>query len=553
MIQADEVKILEETAPPAKLRVYILAGLIAVGGIAFFLGLGRLALTGPDEPRYAEVAREMFVTGDYISPRLAGCLWFEKPVLLYWLAASAYHLFGVNEFAARFPSALAALAALIFVYYALSRAVSHSLAVVSSLALATCGLFIGYARSATTDMVMAATMTIAFLSAFLFTATERARNLHWILCWAAVGAAVLAKGLVAIVFAIAILGIYFFIAGQLKSICWRYWLAGLVVMTAVASVWYAPVTARHGWAFIDKFIIEHHFQRYLTEQHSHPQPVYYYLFIAPAGLLPWTFFLIPAIQRIRRLRPRADRRDLLALFAWVWAGVMIIFFSFSGSKLPGYILPAVPALVIIIGIEIERVWRGERARSLEAATWMTALLLIAIGAAFAIYIRRESISVVGLQWLFYSMPLAFGAIATGFLLFRRRRDFIMAAAATVLAAVTGAAMLLLPVLSDRLTLKTLSLKAAAQLREGERICFFVMKEFAPLFYAEGRVVCRPRKGSALNALNAEALTTALEEESSIIVFTTLNWVDELESGKRFVIEPIDSQREAVALRVTLKR
>ncbi len=553
MIQADEVKILEETAPPAKLRVYILAGLIAVGGIAFFLGLGRLALTGPDEPRYAEVAREMFVTGDYISPRLAGCLWFEKPVLLYWMTASAYQLFGVNEFAARFPSALAALAALIFVYYALSRAVSHSLAVVSSLALATCGLFIGYARSATTDMVMAATMTIAFLSAFLFTATKRARNLHWILCWAAVGAAVLAKGLVAIVFAIAILVVYFFIAGQLKSVGWRYWLAGLVVMLAVASVWYAPVTARHGWAFIDKFIIEHHFQRYLTERHSHPQPVYYYLLIAPASLLPWTFFLIPAIQRIRRLRPRADRRDLLALFAWVWAGVMIIFFSFSGSKLPGYILPAVPALVIIIGIEIERVWRGEQSRSLEAATWMTALLLIAMGLTLAIYIRRESISVVGLQWLFYSMPLAFGAIATGFLLFRRRRDFIMAAAATVLAAVTGAAMLLLPVLSDRLTLKTLSLKAAAQLREGERICFFVMKEFAPLFYAEGRVVCRPRKGSALNALNAEALTTALEEESSIIVFTTLNWVDELESGKRFVIEPIDSQREAVALRVTLKR
>lgn len=553
MIQADEVKILEETAAPAKLRAYVLAGLIALGGIAFFLGLGRLALTGPDEPRYAEVAREMFVTGDYISPRLAGCLWFEKPALLYWMAASAYHLFGVSEFAARFPSALAALAAVIFVYYALSRAVSHSLGIVSSLALATSGLFIGYARSATTDMVMASLMTIAFLSAFLFTATERARNLHWVLCWAAVGAAVLAKGLVAIIFAVAILVIYFFIAGRLKSIGWRYWLAGLAVMLAVAAVWYGPVTARHGWTFIDKFIIEHHFERYLTEKHSHPQPVYYYLLIAPAGLLPWTFFLIPAIERIRRLRPRADRRDLLAAFAWVWAGVMMIFFSFSGSKLPGYILPAMPALVIIIGVEIERVWRGERARLLEAAAGLTALLLIAIGAAFAIYLKREAISVVGLQWLLYWMPLAAGAIAVALLVFRRRRAFVMAGAATVLAAVVGAAMLLLPVLSERLTLRTLSLKAAAQLRPGERICFFVMKEFAPVFYAEGRVVCRPGKGSALNALNEGTLTRALEEESSIIVFTTTNWVDNLESVERFVLEPIDSQGEAVAVRVSLKR
>ncbi len=553
MIQTDEVKILEDTAPPAKLRAYTLACLIALGGVAFFFGLGRLALTGPDEPRYAEVAREMFVTGDFISPRLAGCLWFEKPVLLYWMAASAYHLFGVNEFAARFPSALAALAAVLFVYYTVSRAVSHSLGLVSSLVLATCGLFIGYARSATTDMVMAATMTIAFLSAYLFIATEKSRRLHWILCWAAVGAAVLAKGLVAIVFAIAIIVIYFFIAGRLKFINWRYWLVGLFVMTAVALLWYGPVTMRHGWAFIDKFIIEHHFQRYLTERHSHPQPIYYYLLVAPAGLVPWTFFLLPALQRIRRLRPREDARDLLTAFAWVWAGVMILFFSFSGSKLPGYILPAIPALVIIVGIEIERMWRGEQSRSLDAAAWMTALLLIAIGLALAIYIRRESISLTGLQWLFYSMPLAFGAIAAGLLVFRRRREFIIGAAATVLAAVTGAAMLLLPVLSDRLTLKTLSLKAAAQLREGERICFFVMKEFAPLFYAEGRVVCRPRKGSALNALNAESLTQALEEESSIIVFTTRNWVDELESVKRFAVEPLDSQGEAVAMRVTLKR
>jgi 4-amino-4-deoxy-L-arabinose transferase-like glycosyltransferase len=551
MIHDDEVKILEETATPAKLRAYTLAALIAVSGVAFFFGLGRLALTGPDEPRYAEVAREMFAAGDYITPRLAGCLWFEKPALFYWMAAAAYHLFGVNEFAARFPSALAALIAVLFTYYVVSRTVSHSLGLVSSLALATCGLFIGYARAATTDMVMAATMAVAFLSAFLFSATGRQR--HWILCWAAVGAAVLAKGLVAIVFAVAILVIYFFIASELKSVGWRRWIIGLGVMTAVAALWYGPVTARHGWEFINKFIIEHHFERYLTERHAHPQPVYYYLLVAPAGLLPWSFFLIPAIGRIRRLRPRESGRSRLAAFAWVWAGVMLIFFSFSGSKLPGYILPAVPALVIIVGLEIERVWRGEGGRLLEAAAWLTALLLVAVGAALAVYIRREAISVVGLQWALWAMPIAVGLMAVLMLAFRRRRAFLMAGAATVAATVAAAAILLLTVMSERLTLKTLTIRAAAQLRPGERICFFVMKEFAPVFYAEGRVVCRPGKGSALNALNTGTLRRALEEESSIIVFTTRNWVDELESEERFTVEPVASQRDAVALRVTLKQ
>jgi 4-amino-4-deoxy-L-arabinose transferase-like glycosyltransferase len=552
MIEASEGKIIEESRPAAKRRAVYL--LIALCGVAFFLGLGRLALTGPDEPRYAEVAREMFASGDYISPRLAGCLWFEKPALVYWMAAASYRLFSVDEFAARFPSAFAALLTSLFVYYAASRPGSRRLGMLAAFALATSGLFIGYARSVTTDMALAASMGIAMLSVFLFgESTGRARKFFWSLCWASLGLAALAKGLVGILLGLAIMVIWFYLAGGMKTVGWRWWLAGLAIMVLVSSIWYVPVTVKHGWAFIDEFIIEHHFQRYLTARHSHPQPVYYYLFVTPAGLLPWTFFLIPAIAGIRRLRPRSDMTDRLLALCWVWVMVMVAFFSFSGSKLPGYILPIFPALAVIVGSEMERAWRSERGRLLQSAMWLSALLALAIGIAFPVYLKSEGVTLSGWHMPLVWLPLASGLIALIMLITSRNRIFILGAGAVVLAVVAGAAVLLLPQLSEKLSLKTLSLEATSRLRPGERIGFFIMKEFAPVFYAEGRVVCGTGEGTLLNALSEDTLAEALERESSIIIFTTDNWIERLEVDPRFLLERIGSQRKALALRVSLKK
>ena len=115
----------------------MLTGLLVLCGLTFGFGLGRLSLLGPEEPRYAEVAREMFVTGDYVSPRMCGHLLFEKPVLLYWGEAGAYHLFGINEFAARLPSALGAALCVLFLYYSIASTVSRRLAFIASGVLAT--------------------------------------------------------------------------------------------------------------------------------------------------------------------------------------------------------------------------------------------------------------------------------------------------------------------------------------------------------------------------------------------------------------------------------
>jgi 4-amino-4-deoxy-L-arabinose transferase-like glycosyltransferase len=543
-----------ELQPSARQQSFAFIVVLAASAIAFFFGLGGLGFLGPDEPRYAEVAREMFASGDYISTRLCGCLWFEKPVLLYWLSAAGYHLFGINELAARLPSALAALATVVLLYAVLRRFALPRLALAAPLVLATSGIFLAYARVATPDMVLAAAITAALLSALLFTrASGRGRALYGVLSCLFMGLGVLAKGLVGIVLVLAILAVYLVVSGQLKLVRWRDYLVGLVVVLAVAGTWYIPVTLRHGWVFIEEFFIRHHFERYTTNEFGHPQPIYFFLLVAFAGTVPWTFLLIPAAARLRTLRPRNDLRDALLTLAWVWVGVPLLFFSFSESKLPGYILPIFPALALIIGAEVERLWSGERNRTLKAALWLTALTLIGLGVAFMVYLYRESVNFSGWRVILEGLPLALALASVVALAAQKSRAFIAGVAGVMVSLILASVILLFPTLRDEVSLKSLSLEAAAALRPGEKIGFYLKKEFAPVFYAEGRVLCFPKRGTTFYALHQNMVADALETEPSLILITDSKWLEGLEKDIRFTTEFIAAQDNALALRVALKR
>src|SRR5436853_2824296 len=192
---AHEANSLDEPQATAKQSLYAPLALLAIALVTFFFGLGRIALLGPDEPRYAEIAREMFTTGDWISPRLCGCLWFEKPALIYWMSATGYRLFGINEFAARLPVAVVATMTILLLDFVTKRVASQRMAFITSLVLTTCGMFIGYARVASPDMPLAATMPAALVAGFVATqASRRQRVIFWIGAFAAMGLAVLAKG-----------------------------------------------------------------------------------------------------------------------------------------------------------------------------------------------------------------------------------------------------------------------------------------------------------------------------------------------------------------------
>jgi len=550
----DKAEIIVQPSFAAKQTPLKFLAVFAASAFAFCFGLGGLGFLGPDEPRYAEVAREMFASGDYISTRLCGCLWFEKPVLLYWMSTVGYHLFGVTEFAARLPSALSALFTVTLLYLVLVRAGFSRLAMTASLVLGTSGVFIAYAHVVAQDMILTATMTAALLAAYLWTRTSgRTRATCWMLMFFFSGLAVLAKGLVGIVLVLGISFAYFILVGALRSFGWRECLIAFGVFLAVAGVWYIPVIARHGWPFIEEFFIRHHFERYATNEFGHPQPVYFFLLVAIAGAAPWTFFLVPAATRLRSLKPSSDARDSLISLAWIWTALPLLFFSFSESKLPGYILPISPALAIIIGAEVERVWNRDRNRLLKAATWMSALVVIVLGVAFLAFIRRESVSIAGWGILLGGLPIAIGLLSVVALALGKNRIFISSSAAVVLSVILGTVVMLFPTLRDEVTLKPLSLEAAAALKPGEKIGFYLKKEFAPVFYSEGRVLCEHKRGTTFYALHQDMLAEALESEPTLIVITDAHWIEGLKGDARFVTEDIATQGDARALRVGLRK
>lgn len=339
--------------------------------VTYLTGLA-IPLLGPDEPRYTQVAREMFERGDFITPTLGGFHWFEKPALLYWLQIISFHLFGVSEFAARFGSALFGLGTVASVWFcaktedaADSREFSRTAALVAASSF---GL-IAFSRGATFDIVLtfpiAASLAFFYIFDAKFRAGKKASRFYLAGFYIFIGIALIAKGLVGAVFPLAIVSFYFVLSRRfpprafLVSIVW-----GTVVSLAVAAIWYLPMYNTNGWKFIDEFFIQHHFQRYTSNKYLHPQPFHFFFWVLPLMTLPWMPFLLATLWRM--LRGTIDRirgnslsasqpfnLSPLAVFAFAWISVPLVFFSLSGSKLPGYILPAVPGALILTAFGVE--------------------------------------------------------------------------------------------------------------------------------------------------------------------------------------------------------
>ena len=373
-------------------RLYIL---LFIAIIAFyFYGLGSLPLLGPDEPRYAQVAREMFLRGDLITPTLGGHTWFEKPALLYWMIMAAFKIFGVNEWSARLGPAVCGLLTIAAVWRVgreVERTVDQArdfsfwsvLVAASSLGL------IVFARAASFDIVI--TMTTAWALAFfvLDELAQRRRVSSLVGFYVFVGLSLLAKGLVGIVIPFGVVGVYYLLrrAWPARQV-WLSLLWGIPLAVVVSAIWYGPVIARHGWLFIDEFFIQHHFARFVSNKYHHPQPIYFYPAIILMLALPWTAFLVEAVGRVRSWVWRGnDSLSIVRVFSLAWLAMPIVFFSFSGSKLPGYILPALPAAAFLIAdrfIESISKW------SLRA-TGLICLALAAGGFVYALQSRQISL------------------------------------------------------------------------------------------------------------------------------------------------------------------
>ena len=227
----------------------------------------------------------------------------------------------------------------------------------------------------------------------------------------------------------------------------------------------------------------------MTNEYHHLQPPYFYLIVAFAGLLPWPFFLLGAFSRLKKLAARDSEGGELLLLAWVWAIIPIAFFSISKSKLPAYILPSFPPLSILIGWEIERIWRGEIDVWGKIGLGLTSAVAAIIGIAFVVAVFKEGVSVSGLGFIGLVLPPLIGLCALVAFALQKREAATGATMALTTSVILAAMLLLFPHLSYDLSRKELSVAAFQALKPGENLVYYQKeKEYAPVFYARGRVI-----------------------------------------------------------------
>jgi len=305
-------------------------------GFLFFFGLAYFGLIGADEPRYAQVAREMLARHDWITPTLGGKPWLEKPPLYYWQAMLAYSVFGVSDWAARLPSAVDATLMVVAIYLFLKR-FRPGFQLDGALMTASAAGVVGFARAASTDMPLAATFTIALLAWYAWYESESLRYLAIFYCFLALG--MLAKGPVAPLLAAIIIVIFVAKKGDFRLLVRTLWIPGILLFCAFAVPWYVAVQIKNP-QFLRVFIFEHNLARFGTNLYHHPEPFWYFVPVTLIGLIPWTVFMAASFAETIRVwrterQQMIESEDALNAFLVIWLIVPVLFFSLSRSKLPG--------------------------------------------------------------------------------------------------------------------------------------------------------------------------------------------------------------------------
>ena len=448
----------EAVAPRELILLVLVSGFLLLYGLAPAFGGDQLGLVGADEPRYAQIAREMLeahsaachavnakvfpkslrltdlqasyhcLTGGTVTPILYGQPWLEKPALYYWRAMGFFKEFGVSDWSARLPSSSGAfvLIVLIFLHMRRFRPGGH---LDAALITTSCVAIVSFARGASTDMQLAAPFCIGMLGWYAWYETGKKFWLFDLYFFGA--AATLAKGPVAPFLALTIILLFAGLRREWSLLRRTIWLPGVALYLAMVLPWYIAVQ-RHNPTFFRVFFKEHNLERFATNRYQHHQPFWYYVAVLVIGLMPWTVIAIRALidsievsiaewkvrHNPQRYLGHTRAGDAFPEFLVLWALFPILFFSFSGSKLPGYILPSIPPLTILAADYLNRIRRrGLSNWLLWSHAAMCAILVFVLTLAPQ-HMKYETL-VPSSTWLFAAGTAAFAFGALVFFIVRR--------------------------------------------------------------------------------------------------------------------------------------
>jgi 4-amino-4-deoxy-L-arabinose transferase-like glycosyltransferase len=516
----------------------ILLAAISLGTI--FFRLGSLPFAGADEPRYARIAQEMHDGGNWITPRLEGKPWLEKPPLYYWITAPFYSIIGSRETAARIAPGLCALISAIAVFWLGSVLYGRLAGFLGAIILLTSLGFASFGRGASTDMPFTCCFTLAM--AVLAAAAEIKLGLRVLVAYVPLGLAVLGKGPVAIILAIGI-GIFFWLWDERGGIFRRWQIVpGFIISVVISVPWFWLAFKQNGYAFISTFFINHNLARFVTDIHHHSQPVYYYLPVLLGLIFPWTGWLLmlpwrSPIKAIRNWRQWNPGMVFLAL----WVLVPIGFFSLSDSKLVGYILPSIPPLALILGIRIARQidGRGEPSK-FHASLRLHLVISIVMAIAAPYFFSKE----YGGHWGI-GLILAIAILVPAIFAFAFKADGKRAFAATALQGLIiliAVAQFAFPVLGSYHSTREIAQEALILRKNGEPIITYRFFHHT-LFYYTGYQVAGDMKDS-------EALDQFMKMHSSSLVVTNYEGLGDLSGYDDLSITLLGEQGNFRLLRIS---
>jgi 4-amino-4-deoxy-L-arabinose transferase-like glycosyltransferase len=334
----------------------VLVFVVLLAAFLSFDSLGARKLANPDEGRYSEIAREMAESGDFVTPRLNGLKYFEKPPLQYWATAIIFKTFGLSEFTARLYTALCGLGCILLMAFVGWRLYDERVGILAALVLLSTPYFAALTEIVTLDMGLTFWTTLS-MSGFLLgeAAKTPSGKRNWLMvAWAGAACAVLSKGLIGVVFPAAAVFLYCLVYRDFRLVLRLQWFWGLVVFFAIAAPWFVLVSKENP-EFLRFFFIHEHFQRFASEGHRRTEAWWYFFPILFAGFLPWMIALVPACVYSGKHQGNTDgctsEKSLRPLpFLMIFSVFVLLFFSFSGSKLPAYILPMYPALALVLAV-----------------------------------------------------------------------------------------------------------------------------------------------------------------------------------------------------------
>lgn len=425
-----------------KLLAVQLALVLGVCCFFFFFGLGAFGLTGADEPRYAQIAREMLVRHDWVVPTLNGASWLEKPALLYWKIMNSYSIFGVSDWAARIPAAFHATAVVFGIFFFMRRFRFASELDAAMIAASSAGM-VGFGRGASTDMLVSAPFALAMMS--WWTWRQGGKKLWLVIFYGLLGVGALAKGPVAPALAVLVIGAYAVLRRDGRIFVRSLSIPGFLLFSAIVLPWFVAIQLKVP-QFFRVFFIQHNLERFGTNLYQHSQPFWYYIPVFLLATLPWTFFTLPAlveagrdvVKRWANPEPSDAAVDGLPSFLFVWIVVPIVFFSISRAKLPGYILPAIPAAALLTADYIHRIKAIPRFLTALHALICAVLLVGALIAPFAMAKQSPPPS------LQIGMAVTGGLIAMMVLLMVRREGVRVLHFVTLVPTILAVAFLLRP-------------------------------------------------------------------------------------------------------------